>query len=135
MGRWRRAWQGLTGLPPEDERAEGRRRAREQRSRRLRRLRVWRRWLQRLRWIEPGGVPLTVLRWLAGLWISLGRWGLGAGSSDVSAERMGALCRYRRRADSSRRRRVRRGRIQIGSQAGTGRYRNFASRSERAGPR
>jgi hypothetical protein len=83
MGRWRRAWQGLTGLPPEDERAEGRRRAREQQLRRLRRLRVWRRWLQRLRWIEPGGLPLTVLRWLAVLGITLAWWAQGAVTSPL----------------------------------------------------
>jgi len=78
MGRLRRTWQELTGPPPPDERAEGRRRAREQQLRRLRRLRVWRRRLRRLRWIDPGRLPLTVLRWLAVLGIALAWWAQGA---------------------------------------------------------
>src|SRR6516225_6311676 len=80
-GRLRRAWQELIGPPPEDERAERRRRTREQQLRRLRRQRVWRRRLRRLRWIDPGKPPLTVLRWLAVLGLALAWWAQGAVTS------------------------------------------------------
>jgi hypothetical protein len=77
MGRWRRAWQELTGPPPEDERAKNRRRVREQQLQRLRLRRVWRRRFRGLRWIDPGKPPLTVLRWLAVLGIALAWWAPG----------------------------------------------------------
>jgi hypothetical protein len=67
MGRWRRAWQGLTGPMPEDERVEAHRRAQ-----------VWQR---RLRWIDPEKPPLTVLRWLAVLALAITWWATGAKTS------------------------------------------------------
>jgi hypothetical protein len=54
---------------------------REQQLRRLRRQRVWRRQFRRLRWVDPGKPPLTVLRWLAILGIALAWWAQGAVTS------------------------------------------------------
>ncbi len=81
-GRWRLAWQVLTDLPPEDKRAEIRSSTRERYRRRLRFRRVWRR---RLRRIDPGKPPLSVMRWFAVLGIALAWWANGAPTSLLGA--------------------------------------------------
>jgi hypothetical protein len=81
-GRWRLALQVLTNLPPEDKRAEVRSSTRE---RYLRRLRLRRKWRRRLRWIDPGKPPLTVLRWLAVLGLVVAWWAQGAPTSPLHA--------------------------------------------------
>jgi hypothetical protein len=79
--RLRRAWHELAGPPPEDEQAEVRRRVRQ-------RYRWWRRfrrvWRRRLRGLDPGKPPVSVLRWLAVLGIALTWWANGTPTSPLS---------------------------------------------------
>lgn len=79
-GRFRLAWQVLTDLPPEDKRAEIVSSTRQRYRRRLRFRRVWRR---RLRWVDPGKPPLSVMRWLAVLGIALTWWANGSMTSPL----------------------------------------------------
>ena len=80
MKRWRYVWHALTGPLPEAQ-ADKRRHVRDRYLRQIRRRRVWRQRSQRLRWIDPGKPPLTVLRWLSILGIALAWWAQGAATS------------------------------------------------------
>ena len=78
-GRWRLAWQVLTDLPPEAK-AEIVSGARQRYRRRLRFRRVWRR---RLRGLDPGKPPFTVMRWFTVLGIALAWWANGSAISPL----------------------------------------------------
>lgn len=85
MERWSRAWHELTGPPHEAARDEKQRRVRARYLQRLRRRRVWHQRFRRLRWIDQGKPPFTVLRWLSILGIALAWWAQGAATSPPHA--------------------------------------------------
>lgn len=81
-GRVRRAWWALREPLPADEQAVVALRVRQRYGRWLR----WRRVLhRRMRWIDPGKPPISVLRWLAVLGIALAWWANGSATSPLKA--------------------------------------------------